>query len=140
MNLFLVLASPDGQWELVTPPLGETILPGVTRDSVLSLARQHADPSATLKISGIPENLTVSERGVTMPEIVQLQKEGRLMEMFGSGTAAVVSPIKEIGYNGNQIPVPVGEDGLGDIARAMLREITGIQNQTIKSAWSVPVI
>ena len=57
MNLFLVLASPDGQWELVTPPLGETILPGVTRDSVLSLARQHADPSATLKISGIPENV-----------------------------------------------------------------------------------
>lgn len=137
MNLFIVLKDEAGNWELVTPPLGDTILPGVTRDSVLALARDHAE--GKLSIAGLPKNFKVSERKLTMPEIQQLQSQGRLVEMFGSGTAAVVSPIKEIGYNGKNIPVPVGEDGLGEVARAMLKEITGRQLGTIESEWSVVV-
>ena len=139
MNLFAVVADEKGQWELITPPLGDTILSGVTRDSILALASQHADSNASSKISGLPVDMKVSERKITMPEIIALQKEGRLIEMFGAGTAVVVSPIKEIGYEGTKIPVPVGEDGLGDVARAMLREITGRQRGTIKSDWSVVV-
>ena len=137
MNLFIVVSDEAGDWELITPPLGDIILPGVTRDSVLSLARSHSSGSVTLP--GLPPKLKVSERKLTMPDIASLQKQGRLVEMFGSGTAAVVSPIKEIGYDGQKIQVPVGEDGLGDVARAMLKQITGIQLGTIKSEWSVVV-
>lgn len=137
MNLFIVLKDDAGSWELVTPPLGDTILPGVTRDSVLALARDHE--AGKLAITGLPKSFKVSERKLTMPEIQKLQSQGRLVEMFGSGTAAVVSPIKEIGYSGSRVPVPVGSDGLGDVARAMLREITGRQLGTIESEWSVVV-
>jgi branched-chain amino acid aminotransferase len=137
MNLFIVVSDEAGGWELITPPLGDTILPGVTRDSVLCLARDHA--AGKLSIDGLPKTFKVSERKLTMPEIARLQKEGKLVEMFGSGTAAVVSPIKEIGYDGAKIPVPVGSDGLGDVARAMLREINGRQLGTIESEWSVVV-
>lgn len=134
MNLFVVLKDANGELELVTPPLGDSILPGVTRDSVLTLAREHASSKTVLE--GLPAKFTVSERKLTMPEVVKLQKEGRLVEMFGSGTAAVVSPVKEVGYNGEKVPVPTGEDGLGDVARIMLREINGRQLGTIKSDWS----
>ncbi|KAK9899727.1 putative branched-chain-amino-acid aminotransferase 2 [Cystobasidium minutum MCA 4210] len=137
MNLFVVLEDAQGNTELVTPPLRDIILPGVTRDSVLSLAKEHA--SGKLNIEGLPKKFKVSERQLTMPQIHKLQKQGKLKEMFGTGTAAVVSPIKEIGYDGEKIPVPVGSDGLGDVARAMLREITGRQLGTIESEWSVVV-
>ena len=137
MNLWIAIKDEQGRLELITPPLEDIILPGVTRDSVLRLAEWHQDPSNPLKIADLPEDMKVTERKITMPEIVQLQKEGRLVEMFGTGTAAVISPIKEIGYKGDRIPVPVGKDGLGDVARAMLREITGRQLGTIKSDWSV---
>lgn len=139
MNLWMVISDEQGQWELITPPLRDIILPGVTRDSVLKLAQWHQDPGHSLKIEGIPENMKVTERKITMPEIQQLQKQGRLIEMFGTGTAAVVSPVKEIGYNGERIPVPVGKDGLGAVAKAMLREIQGRQLGTIESDWAVVV-
>lgn len=137
MNLFVVVEDAEGNTELITPPLKDIILPGVTRDSVLALARDHA--SGTLNISGLPKKFKVTEKNMTMPQIRDLQSQGKLKEMFGTGTAAVVSPIKEIGYDGEKIPVPVGEDGLGDVARAMLREITGRQLGTIESDWSVVV-
>jgi branched-chain amino acid aminotransferase len=137
MNLFVVLDDGQGNTELITPPLRDIILPGVTRDSVLALTRDHA--SGKLDIEGLPKNFKVSERILTMPEIRELQTQGKLKEMFGTGTAAIVSPIKEIGYDGEKIPVPVGQDGLGDVARAMLREIVGRQLGTIESDWSVLV-
>lgn len=137
MNLFVVLEDAQGNTELITPPLKDIILPGVTRDSVLTLAREHA--SGKLNIEGLPKKFKVTERNLTMPQIKKLQHQGKLKEMFGTGTAAVVSPIKEIGYDSEKIPVPVGEDGLGDVARAMLREITGRQLGTVESEWSVVV-
>jgi branched-chain amino acid aminotransferase len=83
MNLFVVFRQEDGTLELVTPPLDGMILPGVTRDSVLSLARSHA--AGTLRIPSLTSKLVVSERGVTMKEICDAVQFGRLVEMFGSG-------------------------------------------------------
>ena len=83
MNLFIVFRQEDGTLELVTPPLDGMILPGVTRDSVLSLARSHA--AGTLRIPNLTSKLVVSERGVTMKEICDAVQSGRLVEMFGSG-------------------------------------------------------
>ena len=60
--------------ELVTPPLDGVILPGVTRDSVLALARDHASGKA--KVPGLPDNLVVSERSMTMKEVKKAAAEG----------------------------------------------------------------
>ena len=83
MNLFVVFRQEDGTLELVTPPLDGMILPGVTRDSVLSLARSHA--AGTLRIPNLTSKLAVSERGVTMQEVGDAVQSGRLVEMFGTG-------------------------------------------------------
>ena len=94
MNLLFVLDS-----KLVTPPLSDTILDGITRDALLQLAGD----------SGI----TVEERPVSITEIIAGFKSGTLTEAFGAGTAAVVAPISVIGvdgvlyhlppYNGNSV-------------------------------------
>jgi branched-chain amino acid aminotransferase len=83
MNLFVVFRQEDGTLELVTPPLDGMILPGVTRDSVLSLARSHA--AGTLRIPNLTTKLVVSERGVTMKEVCEAVQSSRLVEMFGAG-------------------------------------------------------
>ncbi|KAM0790633.1 hypothetical protein ACM66B_004495 [Microbotryomycetes sp. NB124-2] len=135
MNLFAVFDRPDGTVELVTPPLEDMILPGVTRDSVLALARGHADGSR--RLDGLPKNFIVSERNMTMPELAKASEDGTLREVFGSGTAAIVSCVEGIGYEDKLVPVPVGSDGLGEVARVMLREIVGRQTGEIESEWSV---
>lgn len=60
------------------------ILPGVTRDSVLTLAREHA--SGQSKIEGLPDKLIVSERTIPMKEVRDAAKAGTLVEFFGTGT------------------------------------------------------
>lgn len=67
----------------MTPPLDDLILPGVTRDSVLALARGHTSGSG--KIAQLPDNLVVSERTINMAEVTQAASEGRLLEVFGAG-------------------------------------------------------
>lgn len=61
------------------------ILPGVTRDSVLALAREHSSKSN--RLTGLPEDLTVSERSVTMLEVKEASESGKLVELFGAGTS-----------------------------------------------------
>ena len=137
MNMFVVFRKPDGTYELVTPPLDGMILPGVTRDSVLSLARQHA--AKFYNVPDLPSKLTVSERPVTMAEVRDASKNGTLVEMFGAGTAAVISPVDRIGYLGEDVHVPTEADGMGPISRPIWKELVGRQTGTIKSDWSVEV-
>jgi branched-chain amino acid aminotransferase len=87
MNLFILMKDDNGDLELVTPPLDGSILPGVTRDSIISLAKDWNE-------------FKVNERNMTMPQLRDAIKAGRVVEMFGCGTACVVSPIKTIGYMG----------------------------------------
>ncbi|KAF8527858.1 branched-chain amino acid aminotransferase II [Hysterangium stoloniferum] len=138
MNLFVVFRKGDGTLELATPPLDGMILPGVTRDSVIALAKGHA--SKTLVLQGLPE-LEINERPVTMKEVKQAAKNGSLVELFGTGTAAIICPVNRIGYLGEDIIVPTGNDttGLGPVSQVMLAEIAGRQLGTIQSDWSVVV-
>lgn len=85
MNIFVFLINQFGEKELVTPPLNGLILPGITRQSVLELAHDLCP-------------FKVSQRVITMKEVVQSIKKNTLLEMFGVGTACVISPIKEIEY------------------------------------------
>ena len=87
MNLLFVL---DGK--LVTPPVSDTILNGVTRDSLLTLAKDMG--------------LTVEERKIGIEEITSAIREGQSIEAFGAGTAAVVAPIQAIGLDGELYQLP----------------------------------
>ncbi|KAG8766612.1 hypothetical protein FRC12_006761 [Ceratobasidium sp. 428] len=137
MNLLVALKNKDGRTELATPPLDDLILPGVTRDSILCLARDHVSGKA--KISGLPDDLIVSERPITMGEVKAAAESGNLLEVFGAGTAAIVCPVKEIGYKGADIKIPVGESGMGPICKAILDQIVARQLGLVESDWSVVV-
>ena len=109
MNMFFVLDD-----EVVTSPLGGTILPGITRDTVLTICREW--------------NFKTSERFLSIDEITEAQKNGRLTEAFGSGTAAVISPVGRFHYQGNDFTV--GDGGIGPVTRRLYDEIVGIQYGT----------
>jgi branched-chain amino acid aminotransferase len=77
----------------MTAPLDGTILEGVTRDSILGLARERLEP----------DGWKISERKFTMKDLAEAADEGRLLEVFGAGTAAVVSPVRKIGWRGRLV-------------------------------------
>ncbi|XP_028156304.1 branched-chain-amino-acid aminotransferase, cytosolic [Ostrinia nubilalis] len=93
MNVFMVYINDQGDKQLSTPPLNGLILPGVTRRSILELASQW-------------EDLTVKEEVITMNRVVELNEQGRLLEMFGAGTAVVISPISRVGFLEQNIAIP----------------------------------
>ncbi|KAF3916192.1 hypothetical protein AA313_de0207137 [Arthrobotrys entomopaga] len=97
MNMFVAWVNEDGVKELITAPLDGTILEGVTRESVLALAREKLEP----------EGWKISEEKFTMGQMKKAADEGRLLEAFGAGTAAVVSPIKGISWRGHDIKIPL---------------------------------
>ncbi|KAJ3413748.1 branched-chain-amino-acid aminotransferase [Chytridiales sp. JEL 0842] len=130
MNLFVFWKNAQGEKELVTPPLDGTILPGVTRASILDLARSWGE-------------FKVTEKPITMAELTQSIAENRLIEMFGSGTAAIVSPIKRIGYKGQDYHIPLDpankEAQAGPLTKRFADTIMGIQYGEIPHKWSVVI-
>lgn len=132
MNLFLVLRTDDGL-EVVTPPLNGMILPGVTRDSLLGLLRDHASGKNKLPL---PDKIRVSEREINMAELIAAADSNRLVEAFGAGTAAVVSPVDRIGYLGRDIHVPVTSSGFGQVAEVLLNKLKSIQWGHEEHPWS----
>ncbi|MHB8772226.1 MAG: branched-chain amino acid aminotransferase [Syntrophales bacterium] len=91
-NMFFLIGD-----ELITAPLKGTILPGVTRDSVIQLAKSWG--------------VTVAERRLSMDEVMAAIADGTLQEAFASGTAAVVSPVGQIYYRGKEYPIAGGKTG-----------------------------
>lgn len=86
-NFFVVWETKEGERQLVTPPLdAKVILEGVTRGSVLELARERLAPDSEYLTPNV-QDLKVVERNITMPEIAEARKEGRIIEIFVSGTA-----------------------------------------------------
>lgn len=127
MNMFVLWKNKNGKQELITPPLDGTILPGITRDSILSLCRKWGE-------------FEVSEKKFTITDMMEASKEGRLLEAFGAGTAAIVSPIESITYKGSEIKVPVKPElGSGPLAKRILDTILSIQYGEGSNEWSVVV-
>ncbi|KAI8458431.1 aminotransferase [Phakopsora pachyrhizi] len=139
MNIFIVLENSDKTIEIVTPPLDDKILPGVTRDSTISLIRSHIDGSRTLK--GLPDRglLELSERNISMAELVSRSRQDQVKEIFGTGTAAIVSTVESIGYKNEILKIPVGSNGLGEFSGVVQDQILGIQTGQIESDWSILV-
>lgn len=105
MNVFVRIGD-----EIVTPPLDGTILPGMTRLSSIQLMRDWG--------------LTVSERPFTVDELRAAGAAGTLHEVFGAGTAAVISPVGALGTEEGEIPVGDGQPG--EVARRLHAAITAI--------------
>jgi branched-chain amino acid aminotransferase len=106
MNIFFLIGD-----ELATPPLRGSILPGITRDCVLRIARDHG--------------WKVSERPIGIDEIRKAATDGSLREVFGTGTAAVISPVGMLRYKDEEFKVNGGK--IGAMAQRLFDEITGIQ-------------
>jgi branched-chain amino acid aminotransferase len=112
MNIFVII---DGK--VITPSLDEgTILPGVTRDSVITL----------LKEWGIP----VEERRISIDELADAYESGHLQDAFGAGTAATISPIMAIGYLKDEFILPPIEGR--QISNRLLEELTAIKNGEVE--------
>lgn len=87
--------------DVITPPLDGTVLPGITRDSCLALLRAHSSSALALPTISRTQRLRVYERPFTMTELFTWANEGRLIEVFGVGTAVSVAPIGKIGWASN---------------------------------------
>ncbi|HEX3038348.1 MAG TPA: branched-chain amino acid aminotransferase [Oscillospiraceae bacterium] len=120
MNVFFKIDD-----EVVTPALQGSILSGITRMSCIEI----------LKSWG----LKVSERKLSIDELAQASKDGRLKEAFGSGTAAVISPIGQLKWGDDVMQINNGE--IGEISQRLYDTLTGIQWGKIKDTmgWTVEV-
>lgn len=120
MNIFFLIDNV-----LATPPLRGSILPGVTRDSVIKLAESW--------------NIEVQERPISIDEVLEAGQNGSLQEAFGAGTAAVISPVKDIHHRGTTITIH--ESGRGKLGQKIYNTLTGIQHGKLEDrfGWTHPV-
>ena len=107
MNLFFVMA--DGS--LITPPLGGTILPGITRESLIKLARE--------------EGLTVREERYSLAQWQADANSGKLIETFACGTAAVVTPVGKVTSSSDSFTI--GSGGPGQLTQKLRQRLVAIQ-------------
>ena len=106
MNMFFILED-----EVITAPLTGSILAGITRDSVIQIVKDWG--------------MKVSERSLAIDEVIEAAESGRLKEAFGTGTAAVISPVGQITYKGKDHIVAGGK--MGEISQRLYDEIVAIQ-------------
>ena len=120
MNIFFVI---DG--EVITPMLQGSILPGITRKSSIELCKSWG--------------LKVTERRITIQEIADAYDNGKLDEVFGTGTAAVISPVGHLKWNDKVMEI--NNNKIGKISQRLYDTMTGIQWGRVedKFGWTVEV-
>ena len=111
--------------KIVTPALNGSILPGITRKSILEMCAY----------LGIP----AEERRISVDELIEAMEKGTLEEAWGCGTAAVVSPVGELNYNGKSYIISEGK--IGATTQMLYDNLTGIQwgRQADEFGWVYPV-
>ena len=122
MNFF-VLWKNGKELELITSPLNKTVLPGITRDSVIELVQEWGE-------------VKVSQRDFTVHELIAALKENRVVEAFGSGTAAIICPVNLIGYKGVDYEVPTKLGECGEFTKKIYDELLKIQYGKIRHKWN----
>ncbi len=120
MNIFFVI---DDQ--IITPMLNGSILPGITRDSVIALGKKWG--------------MKVMEKRISIDEVMNAHSSGKLQEIFGSGTAAVISPVGELKY-GDEV-ITIGDGKVGPVAHKLFDAITDIQYGKVEDSmgWIIPI-
>jgi branched-chain amino acid aminotransferase len=97
---------------VLTPPLSSgSILAGVTRSSALQLLADWG--------------IEIEERPISIHEVVDAHKNGQLREMWGTGTAAVIAPVGELGYGGERMSINEGK--IGELTQKLYDTVTAIQ-------------
>ncbi|OCS83022.1 branched-chain amino acid aminotransferase [Caryophanon tenue] len=119
MNIFFKINGT-----VITPALNGSILPGITRDSMIQV----------LQHKGIP----VEERRISITEIIEAHQNGTLEESFGTGTAAVISPIGELKFGDHQYVINNGQ--IGEVSQLLYDTLTGIQYGKIDDPFGWRVI
>ncbi len=114
MNIFFKINGT-----IVTPMLNGSILPGITRNSVIELCKSW----------GLP----VEERKISVDELLEAQKNGTLEECFGTGTAAVISPVGKLRYKDDVMTINGGS--IGEISQKLYDTVTGIQGGTCEDKF-----
>lgn len=124
--------------DIITPPLDGTILPGVTRESSLELFNAHGKETSLPNLSN-KIKLHAREQSITMTELAQWSKEGRLLEAICVGTGAVVTSVARIGWKGEDINFPEYDGNhVGPVASALRERLVGIQSGRVEwKGWSV---
>eukprot|EP01023_Acetabularia_acetabulum_P067883 TRINITY_DN9487_c0_g1_i1.p1 TRINITY_DN9487_c0_g1~~TRINITY_DN9487_c0_g1_i1.p1 ORF type:complete len:387 (+),score=75.61 TRINITY_DN9487_c0_g1_i1:229-1389(+) len=127
-NVMVLFTRQDGaRPELATPPLDGTILPGITRSSVIELCKQW-------------DEVDVVERNITVGELKTASENGNFCEMFLCGTAVTVVPVLEVCRENGEVLKPVrGDNPEGTLAQRILQTIVRIQYGEIEHPWSVVV-
>ncbi|TRY87807.1 hypothetical protein DNTS_015712 [Danionella cerebrum] len=141
MNLFIYWTNESGEKELLTPPLDGVILPGVTRQSLLDLAREWVSEyekfSEDKRVGELigKGDFKVTERRVFMHELLAALDAGRILEVFGAGTACVVCPVGSLLYKGQTYQIPTMQNG-PDLAKRFHKELTDIQYGRVQRDWA----
>ncbi len=120
MNVFFVIDDTA-----ITPMLDGTILEGVTRDCVITMLRA--------------KNFPVEERKITIDEVMTAHRQGRLQDVFGTGTAATIAPIEQIAHKGTLVQLPPITNRT--LWQDLKTELDGIKSGTLPDpfGWRVPV-
>lgn len=130
MNFFAFWKNEQGEKELITCPITDMILPGVTRDSILAIARKMGD-------------IKVSERDYTIHDIIKAIKEGRMLEAFGTGTAAVVSPVNGLCYEGQDYSIPLDphnpKSAIGPLTKKLYDTIQELEYGSEPHEWMITI-
>jgi len=117
MNIFFVIGD-----EVITPNLDGAILAGITRDCIITLLKD--------------KGYKVTERPITIDEVLQANEDGKLVEIFGTGTAAVIAPVEKLKYKDTVITLDMDKRNISEFA---YDTINGIRNRSIedKFGWIV---
>jgi len=118
MNIFFVIGD-----EVITPNLDGAILAGITRDCIITLLKD--------------KGYKVTERPITIDEVLKANEDGKLVEIFGTGTAAVIAPVEKLKYKDKVITLDMDKRNISKFA---YDTINGIRNRSIedKFGWIVP--
>lgn len=125
MNIFFLWVTPEGKKQLVTPTLADgTILPGITRRSVMELAESWGE-------------CEVVEKMLPLREVILACEEGRLLEAFGTGTAAVIQPVQGFIHEGKSYLFPEEGSGPASLQSRLVKRLTDIQYGEVPHPWSI---
>lgn len=118
MNIFFKINGT-----VVTPALNGSILPGITRDSMIQVLKS--------------KNIPVEERRISIDEVVEAYDKGTLEEVFGTGTAAVISPVGELKWQDRKLVINNGK--IGEVSQMLYDTLTGIQTGKIEDTfgWTI---
>lgn len=114
MNIFFKINGT-----VITPALTGSILPGITRDSMIKVLKS--------------KNIPVEERRIAIDEVVEASQNGTLEEVFGTGTAAVISPVGELKYLDHKIIINDGK--IGEVSQMLYNTLTGIQYGELEDSF-----